>query len=80
MQPRITGLIDSELGDWRAQTYGVVNPLTTAVYTVVRIGTNWWYTKAFNAGNNSITLFVGPWIDSITATTMMNATKITDGF
>jgi hypothetical protein len=78
--PRITGLIDSTLGDWRAQVYGLINPPVTAIYSAIPIGLIWYYTKAINAGNNSTTLFVGPWPDEATAIAMMNQARIGDGF
>jgi hypothetical protein len=78
--PRITGLIDSELGDWRAQVYGLVNPPVTAIYATVQVSSNWWYSKAFGAGANSVTYFVGPWPDQVTALNMMNIAKTRDGF
>jgi hypothetical protein len=78
--PHVTGLIDSGLGDWRAQVVGLVNPVTTAIYSVIPIGSLWFYTKAINSGPNSTTIFVGPWPDSPTATSMMNTAKHIDGF
>lgn len=78
--PRITGLIDATLGDWRGQVYGLVNPQVSAIYTVVPIANAWYYTKAINAGDSSTTTFVGPWSDSGTALSQMNAAKIRDGF
>lgn len=78
--PRFTGLIDSKLGDWRAQVVGLVNPVATGIYTVIPIGSLFWYTKALNSGPNSTTIFVGPFPDSPTATSAMNAAKHTDGF
>lgn len=78
--PRITGLLDSKLGDWRGQVYGLINPPVTAIYTAFQIGSAWWYAKAFNAGPNSTTIFVGPWPDQTTATSQMNKAKHIDGF
>jgi hypothetical protein len=78
--PRITGLIDSATSDWRAQVYGLVNPPVTAIYSVIQIGSLWWYSKALNAGPNSTTIFVGSWPDQTTATDMMNQARIIDGF
>jgi len=78
--PRITGLLDSELSDWRGQVYGLINPLVVIIYTVVQIGTSWYYTKAVNADDNSNTQFVGPFTDQIVASTMMSSAKTRDGF
>lgn len=78
--PRITGLIDSELSEWRAMVYGLVNPQISAIYTIISIANMWYYTKAINAGDNSTTTFIGPWPDRDTALSQMNAAKARDGF
>jgi hypothetical protein len=78
--PRITGLLDCELGDWRGQVYGLINPPVVAIYTVIPIGSLFWYTKVYQAGANSTIIFVGPWPDSATATAMANSAKKLDGF
>jgi hypothetical protein len=78
--PRITGLIDSELADWRGMVYGLVNPKVTAIYQVVAVSGSWYYIKAFNAGVNSATITVGPWPDQATAIIQMNSSKTIDGF
>lgn len=78
--PHFTGLLDSTKEGWRAQVVGLVNPITTAIYSVIPIGSLWFYTKAINSSPSSTTIFVGPWPDSTTATAMMNAAKHIDGF
>lgn len=78
--PRITGLIDSKLGDWRAMTFGMVNPVVTASYFVLQINGLWFYEKAFSTAQGGNTQLIGPWPDQSTASQMATNAKSLDGF
>ncbi len=76
-----TSLLDSTYngGHWRSNTFGARNPSQSVTYAVIAIGASFYFTKAVD-GPNPNTQFVGPYVDSLTASTQMNIQKTLDGF